>query len=498
MLDEIKNLVEVSKQVLDTLPKNNIKNSKKYEEVLEQQASKYENYKSEIEKEMLKRVKKYTDFKEDFELIEQETQIAFIKENLFLLNHYNSSYEKFNLDKMLYKLNRFYKEDLTEVNSNILQCINIFERVGVKLTSDDFNYSEFSNKYMKVLLENKDDELKVKETFENIYWQCSDLLIHIELNFKYLYYLNQKEFDKYSEILKNKFINVYDNKDIIDNYKTLVIDYDLSKSSSPNLNLNKFLNKELNISDYQESKIERCYQYFTDYYQDIKVNEEIFKMANSVKEYKGYIYFKYIIDDIKKLYSEKDKYKDLSKNKLKQIQKQEKLLFAYNKKSKRRFSSNRINIKINNLINELEILYKELDEDIFCEAIYKNLTDESSIYDALCLAASYYSYIVKCMKQEEKEGEFFLEQQKLIQYILNPYNNLIENISIIEEKDIPLIICDRFKLSNFHIDKEMIDENGINELIDNATKIEIYAKFVSKVTYENLKFILEAKDIFNK
>jgi len=146
----------------------------------------------------------------------------------------------------------------------------------------------------------------------------------------------------------------------------------------------------------------------------------------------------------------------------------------------------------------LEILYKELDEDIFCEAIYKNLTDESSIYDALCLAASYYSYIVKCMKQEEKEGEFFLEQQKLIQYILNPYNNLIENISIIEEKDIPLIICDRFKLSNFHIDKEMIDENGINELIDNATKIEIYAKFVSKVTYENLKFILEAKDIFNK
>lgn len=498
MLDDFKHLVEVSKQVLDTLPKNNSKNTKKYNEVLEEQSNNFENYKSELEKEILKRIKKYTDFPKEEELTNQETQISFIKENLFLLNHYNSSYEKFNLDKLLYKLNRFYKEDLDEVNSNIFECLNIFKKAGIDLKTEDFKYSEVSNKYMQVLLENKDNKVLVKETFEKLYWQCPDLLIHIELNFKYLYYLNQKEFDKCAEEVKNKFIKIYENKNILDEYKNLVIKYNIDKSTSLNLGLNRFLNKELNISDYQDVKIDKCYQYFTND-KNPKTEEEINKMANSAKEYKEYLYFKYIIEDIKKIYSEKDKYKDVLKNKLKQIQKQEKLLLNYNKKTKRKFGVGKINIKINILIKELETLYKELDDDIFCDKVYKHLNDSSSIYDALCLAASHYSYIVKCMKEVEKEGEFILEQEKLIQYILNPYNNLIQNISIVEEKDIPLIICDRYKLSNFHINKELLEnESGINEIIDNANKIEVYSKIVSKIKYENLKFVLEAKDVFNK
>jgi len=500
MLDEIKHLVEVSKQVLDTLPKNNAKNSKKYEEVLEEQSNTFEKYKSEIEKEMIKRIKKYTDFKPERELTNQETQIAFIKENLFLLNPYNSSYEKFNLDKILYKISHFYKNDLNEVNSNILECINIFKKVGVEIYSKDFNYSEYAYKYMKVLLEEKGDPEKLEDTFENLYWRCSDLLIHIELNFKYLYYMHQKEFDKYSENLKYKFIKIYEDKNVIEEYKNLVIKYDDDKSNSNNRNLNRFLSKELNIADYQDSKIEKCYQYFTnDYKNNPKINEDIIKMANSVKEYDGYLYFKYIINDIKKLYSEKDKYKDVLKNKLKLIQKQEKLLSSYYKKSRKLFASNKINVKISNLIKELETLYNELDDDIFYDKVYKTLTDDSSIYEALCLAASHYSYIVKCMKQNEKEGDFFLEQQKLIQYLLNPYNNIIQNISIVETKDIPLIICDRYKLSNFHINKETLENNiGISEVISNAEKIEIYSKFVSLITYENLKFVLAAKELFNK
>ena len=77
------------------------------------------------------------------------------------------------------------------------------------------------------------------------------------------------------------------------------------------------------------------------------------------------------------------------------------------------------------------------------------------------------------------------------------------NISAIssatDEKDIPLIICDRYKLSNFHINKEILQtESGINEIITNANNIEIYTKIVQKISYDNLKFIIEAKDILNK
>ena len=103
------------------------------------------------------------------------------------------------------------------------------------------------------------------------------------------------------------------------------------------------------------------------------------------------------------------------------------------------------------------------------------------------------------MKQNGKEGSFIIEQQKLIDFILNPYNNIIENMTILDDKDIPLIICDRYKLSNFHINKEILQtESGINEIITNANNIEIYSKIVQKISYDNLKFIIEAKDVLDK
>ena len=43
----------------------------------------------------------------------------------------------------------------------------------------------------------------LKNKFESVYWQCPDLIIHIELNFRYIYLKNQKEIDKYFESKKD-------------------------------------------------------------------------------------------------------------------------------------------------------------------------------------------------------------------------------------------------------------------------------------------------------
>ena len=90
MLDKIKEMVEVSRTILDTLPKNNIKNSQKYIEALKSEQEKFESYKSEIQKEISKRIKKYSKF-ETVELNSEKMLI--VKDNLYLLNNYNSSYE---------------------------------------------------------------------------------------------------------------------------------------------------------------------------------------------------------------------------------------------------------------------------------------------------------------------------------------------------------------------------------------------------------------------
>lgn len=495
MIENLIKGIEVSKNLLDTLPKNNIKNRNKYKLALEETKNTYSNIFAKVEKEINKRYSKYTDINEEQTLDIQLDRINFIKSKLFLLNNYNSAYEKFNFDKILYQLNHFYKSDLNEANKNIISCVKLFKMVGIDLKPEHFNYSEFAHEYMRVLLTNPSDTEKVKETFEKIYWQCSDLLIHIELNIKYLFYNNKNSFEKYANQEKNKFLKLFA-EEPLNYYKNLVIDYDDHKSCSLERGLKKFLNKEWNINDYQNTKIEKYYSFFTGETPTEEVNEEIRKLSNSASEYKNYLSFKYIIDDIKEKYLQTNNQKNELKNITKDIAKKEKLIHKYTKKKNKK---ERINTKIMQLINELEMLYERLDEVTFNERLSKNISSDSSLYDALAIACSHYSYIVKCIKKSELSEDFDKEQQRLINFLLNPYNNVIMNIAISEDKDLALIISDRYKLSNFNINKETLTSNSnIDEIVNNASKIDVYSKIVSKLSYERLKFIENTKEMLKK
>ena len=491
MIEGLNKGIEVSKNLLETLPKNNIKNKEKYKQALIETKNKYDEYINILLKEINKRKNKYSNVIKDESIEIQKLELDKIKEKLYLLNNYNSAYEKFGFDKILYEIDHFYKEDLNQANLNIFECIKLFNNVGIKLSEKDFNYSKHSKEYIKVLLE---DEEKINECFEQIYWQCPDLFKHIELNFKNLYYKNQIIFEKYIQKEKNELINQY-KCDVLSLYKDKYLNHKEALEDSLYIGLNKFLNKELNINEFQINKVEKYYEKFTLNAKENfdKVNEEIKKYALSTIEYKNYLYFNYIIEDLKNIYNEKDKYKNGLKLKLKEIQKKENELFKYNKKK----SKEKINVKISNIIIELEKLYDELDEITFFDRVSKFMNDDSSIYDALALACSHYLYIVKCMKKNEKDGSFDLEHNKLIEFILNNENNIIKNISIIEQKDLPLIISDRYKLSNLNITKDNLESNdGIEEIISTADKIEIYNKIVLKLNYDNIKFLVDVKDMF--
>jgi len=491
MVDDLKKGIEVSKNLLETLPKNNIKNIQKYKDKLLEIKNNYDILLDKVLKDINNRKNRYNEYREDSLMSEKFNKIKSIKEKLYLLNKYNTAYEKFGFDKILYELDHFYKDNLDNANSNIFDCIKLFNDAGIKLSIKDFDYSQYVNKYMMILL--NDDGNNIKECFEEIYWQCPDLFKQITLNIKSLYYKNQSLFEKYASSLKDEFIREYSG-DIITLYKEMVTNYDNLVSSSLYIGLNKFLNNELNINDFQEIKVKKYYERFVDdineNYDELSV--EVNKYALSSLEYKNYLYFKYIIDDLKKAYSEKEKYKNLLKPKMKLIQKKEKVLSKYNSKKKKA----RINVKISNLIIELDNLYKEFDNDVFYDKVYKCLNDNSSIYDALCVACSYYTYIVKCIKSSDKSVSFDYEYNKLIDFLLDPYNTIIGNIAITEDRNIPLIISDRYKLSNFKVSKEELENDStIDEIISLANKIDIYNKIVLKITYDNIYFLVETKDI---
>ena len=120
------------------------------------------------------------------------------------------------------------------------------------------------------------------------------------------------------------------------------------------------------------------------------------------------------------------------------------------------------------MINEIREAYKSLDINEFYQKLYDVLDDNSSIYDALNLACSYYNYLIPCLIKNNKsitQEEMDEKIAELQEFVSSPYNTLINNITILEDKDIALIIKDRYKLLGFTIEREDISPQTVDTLI---------------------------------
>ena len=73
-------------------------------------------------------------------------------------------------------------------------------------------------------------------------------------------------------------------------------------------------------------------------------------------------------------------------------------------------------------------------------------------------------------------------------------NNIINNVTLLEENDIAMIIKDRYKLLNFNIEKEDFSAKNTNNLIKTLENI-IIARNIEKVNLkiQNIKEIIELK-----
>ena len=90
--------------------------------------------------------------------------------------------------------------------------------------------------------------------------------------------------------------------------------------------LDKFLNKELDPKDYEESATEKqiskmlAEPYETYTKADLnEITENIVKLSKTLEEFQNYLKYKYVYEAVLKIYKEKDKYKNLKANLKKQI-----------------------------------------------------------------------------------------------------------------------------------------------------------------------------------
>ena len=206
--------IEVNKEILSTMPNNNEKNTIKRNEFINEIEEQYDEYKNEIKNILSQRYKKEVNIQTNPEISNFEQRLKIIDDVICLLNEEQTSYERMGLDRNIYKLEKYYKDNFESVNTQIAQCLKKFETVGIKLTKEDFKYSIYVTEYMNTFFsEYEKQEISsniLKTKFEEIYWKCPDIIIHIELNFRNIYLEKKSIIDKYFEKEKNEILKKWD------------------------------------------------------------------------------------------------------------------------------------------------------------------------------------------------------------------------------------------------------------------------------------------------
>src|SRR5574344_37554 len=518
MNDQLVSQIDALKEVLSAMPLKTKKNKKAYLDKVKEIQKEYTNMQKEVKKELVKRVNKIKDIYENEEINQVNIEINNLASELYLINNYLTSFEKLGLDRVTYGLNHFYKENLTRVNKIILKAINLFKDVGIDLTPAYFDYSHYTYDYMQVFFKEMNDlkSQKLKDTFESIYWKCPDIITHLCLNIKYLYYLNEDKLNKYYQVKHDELLEK-ENKteeEIIEDYHNKIAKRDLIISEDAATILKDFINKKKLPSDYEEAKINKCYAKLvsdSDYLMNNKdsLNENIIKLNYSLIEYQNYLAFKYINEDIKTRYNEKDTYKNKYKDALKGISKDEDNLRKINYKIfKMKEKNPSEKNKIDDLLNQTETMvialkekYNELDNLKFNDQILNLLNNNSTYLDVLKLAQANYSYVTTLMQKNEPElteDEIKLKVFKLQTLITNPYNTIINNISLLEERDIASIISDRYLLLNLNIIKEKLEPENLDDLINTTNNIVSYLHILnSSISLDQIFFCIKALPIIN-
>ncbi len=527
--EKISTQIDVDKEILSVLPKNNKKNLQEYKFKAAEIRQNYSTFLDQILSEMKRRTIKIKSVEPDPKIDKIAQEIKYM-DKIELLNKNTTSFEKMQLDEILYILRRFYKNNLELVNDAIVKCLEKFRIVGINLNAQDFEYSIYTKEYMNVFLEEmkKGDcnSTRVKDTFEQIYWKCPDIIIHIELNFRSLYLKNEKNINRYYEDAKKHIIKELglSEDEAIEKYEALQNQLIEAKNKDTALILDRFLKGEMLTKDYEQSSVKKNYKKLLgkdieefDKEQIDEINKNIYRLQNSLYEYKNYLKYKFIFDDIIEIYKSQEKYKITYSQKLKQIKKVENKIFKTNKKMirfenhkgllQKIFGKNsnrleKININTNAQILDLKNIYIDLEENKIYNIINKELNENSTIYDALFLICHFYSFLVNSTIEEFPDIMQDVIQdtiEKFKRFIKYPRITIINNLKIQEDKDIVLMIKDKYNLCNLNITKEDLEEENISNLITIVNNICEYNNiYNSKTNLQDIQFILQANKILEE
>lgn len=554
LVNELDEQIDIDKEMIEVLPKKGVKQIRELKKTLEEMIARYDTINNYAISEMNSRYDKINS-------IQTNEEIATVSENIFKLDNLvlseagQTSFERMQLDKLTYKINGYYKKNLTIINQDIMACINKFEEVGVRLSGKDFQISEYANEYMTVLLEEADkgdiNSDRVKETFEKVYWKSSDLIVHILVNIRHIYDVNEPIIDKYyknktEEVLKT--LNVTE-KEVQDKKDELIKKLDDLRDVDGRIILDSFLNGVYNIGDYRSDTYTNIYEnLISKKIDDLSPEEKkamdanFKKLNNNLTEYTNYLEFKFIIDEILSLKTIREKetavIEEKTDSKDKKGKKQAKplttsellrneidrlfveikkinsdinqeknkkrgfLFFFQKKKNVLPQNKTELILARDNKILELKDLYSKLDDSKLRDKVFENVHDTSKIFDVFKIASYNYGFLARTIIKKHKdivEEDIDKMIDRFINFIRLYHFSVLNNVNIFEKKEIAIVIKDKHKLLGLEISKENFTEANLDDFAKQTQIIDYYNDIEkSNISLEDIQFVINSRAILKR
>ncbi len=503
MIEELNNKYEEFKNIIDVLPVNNKDNRKKKMDHILDEENNSKDMLAAVKQEINDRLAKLDELKENPDI--KKTADELEKCNIINeWNVYNTSYEKMHLDYYLYQLHRYYKEDLSSVNSCIKKILDAFSKVGIQILKTDFEFNTYVSSYMERVINNVNEE-ELAIYFEEIYWKFPDIIKTIEISFKSIYLKYEKKIDKYYLDRHNEFLKSHNDNEILDVRIKLNRQYLELKNSDAYLIFNKFKNSEYLLSAFNEADIQKKKElYFaTDSYS----YESLYKLYRSLLEYNMLLKYNYLLVDMRGRLEKKEELKNSKANALKEIVKEESKLKKLNasKEGKSLFKKKNDEkwlFDYNTVLNDVIAKYEEFDNACFNEMIFAKLSKDSTVLEILKFVGSNYLYFIDRTKELDEGQTISVINDKfaVLKDEINNYNySLINNIALLNERQIKEIIVNKYNLENITITLEMLQKENVAKTISDIESLINYDNLVtSGINLEDIQLYLEAKKLIDE
>ena len=490
---------------------------------INKEIDKFMRYEKDIYKLIKKKVNEIYPKDNTLEYDKYREKLSNYKKTIIFNNDKYSSFFKLNIFSLISKIDIDDSVSLNDINDILSKIFNIFKDAGVNLNATDFNYSMFTYEYMELFINsfgNNSFNDIMKKSFDNIYWECPDIIKHIKLNLWFLMDKYKEKLDIYSNSKAIDLLNStgLSKTELLDDYLKDVSNLEKLLARDDFYNLEMFMSKKKNILDYLADSSTRTKNFdqfvidgvFADITDISKFYNVMVDLSHTLSVLKMYYRYEFIIKDMQDKYNKRNENKTLYEQKLKEIKTEEtkrsKIYNDYLKATGKKGLFHRVNpqkekstkLEINEEILKLVTLYDELHELEIVDRINKNITSVSSLYDLFSLSYSSYYYLEKMFKEhfvEDVNFSFDEELDKYFDFIYSPYKDFLTKIYAFTNSSVPFVIVDKYRLLGINITGEDINNDSLDAFMDTVNYVKtVYDISKSELSLENINFIIKFKN----